>query len=133
MTLEEFRLLPYTRCHEFVEEEGGSIYCLAWIKEIPECKADGKTVYEAMLNLDFAFDDYVEAMLEFGSNIPKPSRDVLGPGSSLVIQPEDFELKFFNPFELPSPAVQTSTQTPILKTTPEPEEITKPHFECVVV
>ena len=73
MTLEDYRLLPYHRNSEMIQEEdGSSSYWSAWIEEIPECKAYGDTLNDAMLSLDSAFDDYILAMIDFGSEIPKP-------------------------------------------------------------
>ncbi len=73
-TLKNYRALPYSRRAEGIHEDDGSFYWVAWIHELLGCKTDGATYAEAMLNLDTAFDDYIEAMLEFGSDIPVPKR-----------------------------------------------------------
>lgn len=72
--LEDYRALPYTRRAEGVQEEADRPYWVAWIEELPGCKTDGETYAEAMANLDAAFDDYVEAKLEWGADIPLPAR-----------------------------------------------------------
>ena len=71
-TLEYYQALPYSHRAEGVHEDGASPYWIAWIDELPGCKTDGSTYAEAMANLDAAFDDYIEAMLEFDSHIPTP-------------------------------------------------------------
>ena len=81
-TLDYYRSLPYSRRAEGVHEGGERPYWVAWIKELSGCKTDGATFAEAMVNLDAAFDDYIEAMLEFGSEIPLPTR----------VRPEVFEV-----------------------------------------
>jgi predicted RNase H-like HicB family nuclease len=73
-TLEDYRALHYSRRAEAVYEGSGPPYWVAWIEELPGCKTDGATFPEAILNLDSAFDDYIEAMLGFGSHIPEPVR-----------------------------------------------------------
>ena len=74
MTLEYYRTLPYSRRVEGFQEAGVDRYWLAWIEELPGCKTDGATFDEAMANLDVAFDDYIEAMLEFGTEIAVPEK-----------------------------------------------------------
>ena len=67
-TLEYYKALPYSRRSEGFYSESPP-YWTAWIEELPGCKTDGETQAEALFNLDAAFDDYIEAMLEFGSDI----------------------------------------------------------------
>ena len=69
--LNYYRALPYTRRAE-KRQEDSEHYWIAWIDELPGCKTDGSTCVEAMANLDVAFDDYIEAKLEFESEIPLP-------------------------------------------------------------
>lgn len=71
--LDYYKALPYSRRAEGIRDDDGSPYWIAWIEELPGCKTDGTTYWEAMLNLDSAFDDYIMAMLEFGSRIPVPN------------------------------------------------------------
>ena len=73
-TLDFYKSLPYSRRAEGIREGEGRPYWVAWIEELPGCKTDGATYAEAMLNLDSAFDDYIEAMLEFESEIPLPTK-----------------------------------------------------------
>ena len=73
-TLEYYRSLPYSRRAEGVHEGGERPYWVVWIEELSGCKTDGATFAEAMVNLDAAFDDYIEAKLEFGSEIPLPTK-----------------------------------------------------------
>lgn len=71
--LDYYRALPYSRRAEGIHDDDGAPYWIAWIEELPGCKTDGATYWEAMLNLDSAFDDFIRAMLEFGSRIPLPN------------------------------------------------------------
>ena len=71
--LDYYRGLPYTRRAEKRLDED-TPYWIAWIEELPGCKTDGSTCVEAMANLDVAFDDYIEAKLEFRSGIPMPQK-----------------------------------------------------------
>ena len=69
-----YKALPYSRRAEGIYDDGPP-YWVVWIDELPGCKTDGATYWEAMLNLDAAFDDYINAMFEFGSQIPVPYKD----------------------------------------------------------
>ena len=71
--LNYYRALPYTRRAE-KRQEDSEHYWIAWIDELPGCKTDGSTCVEAMANLDVAFDDYIEAKMEFKSEIPLPAK-----------------------------------------------------------
>ena len=77
MTLNDYQALPYSRRVERIHEDDGSFYWVAWIHELDGCKTDGDTQAKAMLNLNIAFDDYIEAMIEFGNNIPTPEKCLL--------------------------------------------------------
>ena len=73
-SLNYYRSLPYSRRAEGIYENDGPPYWLVWIEELPGCKTDGSTYWEAMANLDIAFDDYIQAMLEFETDIPEPPK-----------------------------------------------------------
>ena len=73
-TLKDYQALPYSRRAERIHEDDGSSYWVAWIHELLGCKTDGATQSKAMLNLGAAFDDYIEAMIEFEADIPVPKR-----------------------------------------------------------
>lgn len=45
---------------------------IATVVELPGCKADGKTVVEAMNNLDTIIEEWIEAAKEMGRAIPSP-------------------------------------------------------------
>ena len=77
--------LPYSRHSEAIHGEEGGPYWIAWIEELPGCKTDGETHIEAMANLDVAFDDYIEAMLKFGSEIQEPRSPEIRP-EELVLE-----------------------------------------------
>jgi predicted RNase H-like HicB family nuclease len=77
--LEYYRLLPYTRLAEPVEEDGGQRYWVASVAELPGCKTDGDSLAEAMANLNSAFDDFIAARLEWNQAIPEP------PGARAVV------------------------------------------------
>ena len=70
--LKNYQALPYSRRAERIHEDDGSSYWVAWIHELPGCKTDGATQAKAMLNLGAAFDDYIEAMIEFETDILVP-------------------------------------------------------------
>jgi predicted RNase H-like HicB family nuclease len=59
------------RCH-FVEEDTGEAYFVAFIEELDGLEADGDTPVDARANLADAFEDYINAMLEWGDVIPEP-------------------------------------------------------------
>ena len=115
-----YRLLPYNRLSEPAQNESGSRYWVVWIEEIPECKADGKTITDAMSNLDLAFDDYIEAMLEFSSEIAVPKCVNVKESASVEGNPEynwieakpDYQVEISNPSvkRLTSPMVETFPQ-----------------------
>ena len=86
--------LPYSRHAEVIYGEPGGPYWLVWVKELPGCKTDGKTYVEAMANLDIAFDDYIEAILEFGSEIQEPQREKIRP-EELVLEVSEVSVESF--------------------------------------
>jgi predicted RNase H-like HicB family nuclease len=69
-----YRKLPYTRRAVPIIEGPGRPYWLASVEELRGCKADGVSLAEAMANLDAAFDDYIEAMIGWGTPVPEPAR-----------------------------------------------------------
>ena len=68
-----YRRLPYHRVAERVTDGNGSIYFVARVLEIPSIRIDGESREEALLKLDEIFDDFVEAMIQAGDEIPEPS------------------------------------------------------------
>lgn len=70
--LSYYRSLPYTRCEEVVYENRQKPLWITWIQELPGCKTDGISSLDANKNLDIAFDDYIETMLENELDIPEP-------------------------------------------------------------
>ena len=87
-TLEFYRSLPYSRRAEGIHEDEGPPYWVVWIEELSGCKTDGATYADAMVNLDAVFDDYIEAMLEFESDIPVPQETRDKPSVSEVTEEE---------------------------------------------
>ena len=69
--LSHYRALPYTRRVRLETDEGGG-YFVAYVAELDGVEADGVSPVEAMYNLLSAFDDAIEAMLEWGHKIPEP-------------------------------------------------------------
>lgn len=69
--LNYYKSLAYTRRVE-PRTEGGEHFFVAWIEELNGLVADGETREEAFFNLSAAFEDYIEAMLEWGREIPEP-------------------------------------------------------------
>lgn len=72
--LDYYRALPYQRRVERIEEEDGSRYFVARIVELGGCFAAGDSRSEAIANLKEAFDDYVDAWLEWGRDLPEPGK-----------------------------------------------------------
>ena len=72
--LSYYRSLPYTRCEEVVCENRHKPLWIAWIQELPGCKTDGISSLDANNNLDIAFDEYIETMIENELEIPEPVR-----------------------------------------------------------
>jgi len=66
-----YKRLPYTR-RVRIEDDGSRAYFVAFVEEIGGLEADGSSPLEAMSNLARAFDDYVEAMVSWGDEIPEP-------------------------------------------------------------
>lgn len=66
-----YKRLPYTRSVD-VREEDGETYFLAEIEELDGVEASGETRWEALHNLNAAFDAYLRAMIELGREIPTP-------------------------------------------------------------
>ena len=87
MNLEYYRALPYTRRSEFIlkDKDDGSTYWMAWIEELPECKAYGEDLPDAMLNLDIAFDDFINGMLHFNCSISVPDKEPIHNTEPTVI------------------------------------------------
>lgn len=81
-----YQALPYSRRVEAIYEGDGRPYWIAWVEELPGCKTDGETHIEAMAHLDAAFDDYIEAMLEFGSEIQDPRNPERGQMAVPVVK-----------------------------------------------
>ena len=106
-TLAYYQGLPYSRRVEGVEEDGGIVW-LAWIEELPGCKTDGKTIQEAASNLNEAFDDYIEAMLAFESDIPEPRPLELPPSPDLIAIP----LRVKESGSQSTPAFEPATASP---------------------
>lgn len=75
--LSYYRGLPYRRRVDLAVENGEEFF-IASVLELPGLKADGRDHVEALKNLAEAFDDYIQAMLEWGTEIPEPE---LWPGS----------------------------------------------------
>ena len=72
--LKNYQALNYSRLIEGMYKKDGSFYWVAWIEELPECQAIGKTYTEAMQNLNTVFDDYIEILLKSEINIPMPKQ-----------------------------------------------------------
>ena len=53
-------------------DESGDEYFVAQIEELDGVTVDGRSAIEALHNLRQAFDDYLNAMLEWGEEIPEP-------------------------------------------------------------
>ncbi|MFO8175514.1 MAG: type II toxin-antitoxin system HicB family antitoxin [Longimicrobiales bacterium] len=63
---------PYSRRIRLIQEEDGEEYFVASIAELPGVEADGSTPWEAAYHLQSAFEEYLQAMLEWGDEIPEP-------------------------------------------------------------
>ena len=69
-----YRGLPYSRRYSLVLDQPESPFWLAWFEELPACRVEGNTKSEASLYLQELFVDYIQAKLEWGSQIPEPKR-----------------------------------------------------------
>lgn len=71
-TPEYYRRLAYTRRVRLAQDERGPHF-VAFIDELPGVEAGGATDVEARAALAHAFEDYIEAMLAWGEEIPEPT------------------------------------------------------------
>jgi hypothetical protein len=68
-----FRALPYTRRARLCEENG-EFFWHAWIEELPGCEVDSASKAASFADLAEVFEDYIAAKLEWGSEVPLPTR-----------------------------------------------------------
>ena len=73
-----YRALPYGRAIAREARDDGSVYFVAWIREIPWIRIHGSDEPEARTRLGGMFEDAIEAMIESRDKIPEP---VLWPDS----------------------------------------------------
>jgi len=66
-----YKRLPYTR-RVRVEDDDSGPYFVAFVEELRGVEADGASALEALSNLTDAFQDYIQAMLGWGDEIPEP-------------------------------------------------------------
>ena len=66
--------LAYRRRVDRVDEDDGSRYYVASVTELDGCIASGDSRPEAIANLKAAFDEYIEAMIEWGNEIAEPAQ-----------------------------------------------------------
>lgn len=108
-SLEYYRGLPYTKIAEIVLDESPRPYWGARVVELDGCIATGTTEVEAMHNLDHAFDDYIEALLRWGDEIPEP-RPIYVDTTVLLSLPETSFTS--SDFEKCDPIKVVGSQTP---------------------
>jgi len=65
--------LPYLWDFEPHEDADGDCYFVAYLRDIPQVRADGATKEEARRNLALAFEDYLDWRLSEGLPVPLPS------------------------------------------------------------
>lgn len=68
-----YHALPYTKVVEREEKEQEA-YFVVRIEELPGCIATGRTRPEALLNIKQAFDEFIEAHLDWGNRLAEPAR-----------------------------------------------------------
>ena len=61
----------YKYCREVMWSSEDDAF-IATVAELPGCQADGKTVIEAMNNLEIAIEAWIETANEIGRAIPNP-------------------------------------------------------------
>ena len=61
----------YKYCREVMWSVEDNAF-VATVPELPGCQADGKTVVEAMNNLDTVIEEWIETAKEMGREIPNP-------------------------------------------------------------
>ncbi len=82
--LEEY--LSYNYPVSFVFEDGNYY---VWYEDLPGCQADGKTLDEAIRNLEEVKRTWLEVAIERGMNIPKPGELSSVSGKILLRLPVD--------------------------------------------
>lgn len=70
---EYYLSLPYLWDFEPRQDADGDCYFVAYLRDIPNVRADGATKAETRRNLALAFEDYLDWRLEQGLPIPPPS------------------------------------------------------------
>ena len=112
--LQYYQGLPYTRrCQLIVDDDAR--YFLAWIKELPGCKVEGKTKPEAFKNLGELFEDYINTKLEWKDDIPEPVRPEKPTEyqtESRQHQPMVVSLRFIEPSTPPDSSLDQPKETP---------------------
>ena len=103
MTPADYRLLPYKRTVELVEDDDGSSYFVARVADIPWIRIDGDTATEAYLKLDEIFDDCIQALIDRGRDIPSPTAWPALWGTIAAVAPKVEEVPASEPltFDLP--------------------------------
>ena len=64
-----------------------------WFEDLPGCWADGKTMEEAIANLELVKRDWIELALERGIKIPEPDELSRYSGKLLLRLPKDLHKK----------------------------------------
>ena len=67
-----YKSLVYTKTVGYIEGVTGTNYWVARFDELQGCSATGDTQGEAESKLDLVFDDYIQALLSWGDDIPEP-------------------------------------------------------------
>lgn len=62
----------YKYCRDVMWSVEDNVF-VATVPELPGCQADGKTVVEAMNNLDIVIEEWIETAREIGRAIPSPT------------------------------------------------------------
>jgi predicted RNase H-like HicB family nuclease len=55
-------------------EDGGGF--AAFVPDLPGCMSDGETPEEALANVQDAIGEWIDAAMELGRQIPRPSRHI---------------------------------------------------------
>lgn len=71
MKINDYLKLPYHKIIYPITDESGS-YFVATVLEFDGCKTTGDTEEEALVNINEAFEVWIETKLEAGYPIPKP-------------------------------------------------------------
>ncbi|MGQ0662320.1 MAG: type II toxin-antitoxin system HicB family antitoxin [Pseudomonadota bacterium] len=73
------------------KEDGGGY--VAQVPDLPGCMSDGKTIAEAIENVEDAIPSWIKTAQEFGDPVPQPSRAENFSGKWVIRVPKSLHMK----------------------------------------